>query len=84
MKQYFAVRGNRPASIAAIAAGAKVNQSTVQSILYKRNRGRFAQVNPSGGAGHPSLWRMVLPSDPAKPSPSESADVFDPGGDPGV
>lgn len=58
MRQWFNLRANEPASIPAICAGARVNTDTCRSILYKRNRGRFVQVTPPGGAGHPSLWKL--------------------------
>lgn len=59
MQLFFAARGNEPATIAEICAGGTLNEQTVKSILYKRNRGRFVQVAPTSGSGQPSRWRMT-------------------------
>jgi hypothetical protein len=66
IKVFFNLRGNRPASMPEICAGAQVNEETCKSLLYKRNRGRFVQAARPNGAGHPGLWKLAEPETASK------------------
>jgi hypothetical protein len=56
MLVHFAETGNRPATVAEIAAGTAATPQAVENVLAKRNRGRFERTGPG-------RWRAAAPKE---------------------